>query len=576
MQPGSPVSDFPGKMRTFLKKYLGDQANAGMLNQTFSLQPITDVHLYSNLKGEIGAGGDIATVYILATLTFFIVLLACINFMNMATARSAHRAKEVGLRKVCGARRQELILQFVGEAMTLSFIALVLALALADLTLPLFNELADRRIVMDLMDGRLWLMALGIAVTVGLLSGSYPALFLSGFQPITAIKGIQPSGSTGIFARRVLVTLQFAISIALIIGAGMALRQMDYLRSKSLGFDRDSVVVLRLTDAAMGSRYTALKQTLSSQNGVVSVAGSSSVPGEQTLGRYLMRPADAGDNQTGAVAAIYTTDYSYVQTLGLELVSGRNFSSDIMADAHETALINESAVRAMGLTSPVGAQIELSVPLTRTVIGVVRDFHTQSLHHPIEPVMLIVGLEGLPNAYLYTLVRIRGTSLPQTLENIRRTWEEIYPDYPFEYTFLDQDLDNLYRAEERMQRIFSAAALVSVLIACLGVFGLASFMVERRIREIGVRKVIGASMPDIIGLLTLEYVWLTLIANLIAWPVAYGAMSRWLQDFAYQVAIDFGVFVLAGTLILSITLLTTGYHVMKAARMNPIKSLRYE
>lgn len=578
MQKDYPADTFSDKIPAFLRAHLGDKATAGMLSQRFSLQRITDIYLHSALEAEIGVMSDIAYVYIFGTLAFFVILLACINFTNLSTARAAIREKEVGIRKVVGAQRRQLIGQFMGEALCLTTLSLILSLVLADLTILWFSELAGRQLTIDYADGWLWLMLAGITLFTGILAGSYPALFLSALKPVGLVRGPSRSGFAGTFGRKMLVVLQFTLSIVMIIGTGVSARQMSYIRNKTLGYDTEQLVVVPLATPSVRERYPAFREALIQQAGIVQVAGSSSRPGEQTFGRYGLQETGAMNVRQG-VAALYTADYTYVETLGIELSEGRNFSGDTPSDVREAALINESAVRALGLTAPIGAQIELSVPLTRTVIGVVRDFHAQTLHHPIEPVVLLMGLEDTAPYYayfVYALIRVRGDRLPQALAVIRQTWDNLYPDFPFEYSFLDQDLENQYRTEQRMQHIFGVAALVSVVIACLGVFGMASFMVERRTRELGIRKVIGASKRDLLRLLSGEYVRLILLANLIAWPIAYAVMQRWLQLFAYRITPEPATFILTGLLTLAITLATTGYHAARAVRINPVEALRAE
>lgn len=571
-----PGDAFPKKITTFLETYLGDQATKGMLSQRFTLQPITAIYLYSNLDAEIGTTSDITYVYIFTILALFVILLACINYMNLSTARAATRAKEVGLRKVIGAQRRQLIYQFMSETLCVAFLALFIALGLVEFALPFFSELAGQQITVNYADTRLWLMVLGITLFVGVLAGGYPALFLSAFQPITILKGTILSNSATMVVRKALVVLQFTISIIMIIGTGIAFRQLNYLQNKTLGFDREHLVVVPLMNDSIRQRYPTWKQALVAHPEIVHVTGASSMPGEQTFGRYLMQPAGAGDKPAG-VTALYTTDFDYVPTLGIELVAGQDFSRNEMMDVHQTALINESAAMALGLEKPIGMQLELPhIPLTRTVIGVVRDFHTQSLHHPVEPIMLMVSPEDEAQFFVYTMIRIRGGSISQTITFIQQTWDEIYADYPFEYSFLDQDLNHQYRTEQRLQQIFGIAAFVSIVISCIGIFGLASFMVERRTKELGVRKVLGASKTEILRLLSMEYVKLVLLANLIAWPIAYMVMKQWLGNFVYRIKLDPDIFLLTGMLTLGITLLTIGYHTVKATLANPVDVLRYE
>lgn len=574
MQPGSDADAFADKIPGFLETYMGDQATAGMLSQRFTLQPLTDIYLHSALDAELGATGSISSVYLFVMLAFFVLLLACINFMNLSTARAAARAGEVGMRKVLGAGRRQLVGQFMGEALCTAVLAMLLALGLTDLALPAFSNLAGKEITTDYTDAAFWLSAVGITLFTGLLAGGYPAFFLSALRPMSTVRRADTSGRMHAFVRKGLVIMQFGISIVMIISAGMAYLQMNHFYTKPPGFDREHLVVVPLADGAQRQRYAVWKQALLQHPDIVRVAGASSKPGEQTLGRYLLKPENGGEEQAGA-SALYVTDFDYLETLGIALSAGRDFSREDMTDAAQGVLINETAAAVLGLTQPVGARVELSIPLTRTVIGVIRDFHAQSLHHPIEPVVILANPEAQAQSFLYTLIRIRGENIPKAVEQIRKSWEEVFPDYPFEYAFLDEDMNRQYAAEQRMQHIFSLAAVMAMIIACLGIFGLASFMAERRTKELGVRKVIGASKADLIRLLSVDFIRLVCIANLLAWPVAYLAVQQWLASFAYRVDTDPAVFLLALLLTLTVTLLTTGYHALRAARINPVEALRY-
>jgi putative ABC transport system permease protein len=542
-------------------------------NLIFTLQPLKSIHLHSNLQGEIKGNGDIAYVYIFSSIAFLILLLACINFMNLATTRSSNRAKEVGLRKVLGALRGKLIKQFLGESLIYSFLSLLLALILAKFALPLLSSLAGHPLEVHITEIP-WLVPgiVGIALFVGLTAGIYPAVVLAGFQPAKVIKGGLESAHQRSFFRNVLVVIQLAISTFLIIGTGIILKQTTFMKNKRLGFDKERVIVLQVIDSSVRQSISAVKLELKRIPGVINVTASSHIPGWDGLAASHLPEGFSMEN-TQIMRAI-CVDSDFLDTMGIELVSGRNFSPEFPSDNHESVLINEAAVNEFGWDHPLGKKIQqiYGNKQTRTVIGVVKDFHMSSLHSPIEP-MFINGSFPEINAIS---VRIAPGNISRELDSIRSAWKKVVPDAAFDYFFLDESFDKQYRVEERLSRLFSSFSMLAIFIACLGLFGMACYSAEKRTKEIGIRKMLGASASGIVLMLNRELIRLFLIANAVTWPIVYLASQKWLQNFAYRTNLGIGVFILSAILILVITLGAVSYQAIKAAVANPVESLRYE
>jgi putative ABC transport system permease protein len=576
---GYPPAQLEEKFPLFIEKYMGEMISASGLKFAFYLQPLTRIHLYSNMDYGIGSEGDIRSIYVVSAIAFFILLIACINFTNLSTARSANRAKEVGMRKVVGANRLQLIKQFLGESVLLSFIALLLSVALVELFLPAFNTLSGKELTIGYCDNHLLLFCLfGIALLVGIFSGGYPAFFLSAFQPVEVLKGSPKRGLKSPLLRRILVVFQFVISIILIIATGIVYDQLNYMRNENLGFDREQVVVMPiLRDKSLKERYESIKSELLQHPGILSAAASSQTPGNSFEGFSVRREGntDTAPNERKVMPHLFI-DYDFIETLGIELATGRNFSKDFATDEKKGFLFNESAVKELGWESPeaaIGKQIEWDGWLKgNTIIGVVKDFHFLSLRHKIGPVAMRI----YPEYFNCISVKIRPDNIPATLAFLETIWRKFAPSYPFEYFFLDDHFEKLYKAEHKLGKIFGFFSLLAIFIACLGLFGLASFATEQRTKEIGIRKILGASISGIVLLLSKEFTKLVIVSNLVAWPVAYWAMNRWLQDFAYRIHIGVGTFLLAGVLALVIALLTVSFQAVKAALANPVEALRYE
>ena len=571
LRKGYPPAEFEKKMPEFLNKYVGGQIAQLRIQMKAFLQPLTKIHLYSNLDAEVGANGSISYIYIFSAIAAFVLLIACINFMNLATARSAGRAQEVGLRKVVGAARNQLVKQFIGETMFLSILAMGLAVVLSILLLPVFRILSGKPLSLTLSSG--WAAPALVIVTllVGLISGSYPAFFLSAFQPAKVLRGSIKSGGVNAFLRKALVVFQFSISIIFMIGTGVVRSQLKYIQTKPLGFDKNNVVVIPLGDPRARVVYRTFKELILQSPDVLAVAASSELPGGLANIAFL-RPEGAGPGEQVTMDFLFV-DHDIVQALGLTLVSGRNFSLSFPTDTLQAFIINESAAKLLGWDKPLDKQLGLG-PLNGRVIGVVRDFHFKSLHQRVGPMFLHIA--PTPDPLTHVAVKLRPGNIPRALAFLEEKWRRVYPLDPFAYTFLKDDYDGQYRAEQMRGRIFLAFSVLTILIACLGLFGLASFTAEQRTKEIGIRKVLGASVPSLARLLATEFVKLVLLANLAAWPVAYFAMRGWLRNFAYRTSVSPVMFLAVTLLAVVIALLTVSYQAIRAALANPVDAIHME
>ena len=578
LPPDHDPAALEAKFPAMIEKHMGQQLSALGGRIDFFLQPLTDIHLQSNLQGELEGNSDIAYVYTFAAIALFILLIACINFMNLATARSANRAKEVGMRKVMGADRRRLIKQFVGESLIYSFASLLIALAIVHAALPFFGEFAGRELRLDYLKMP-WLIPgfILLAAVVGLIAGSYPAFFLSAFQPVNVLKGSLKAGAGSARFRNILVVSQFIISISLIIGTFLIQEQLSYMKNKRLGFQKEQIVTIPLMDENIRNSLEAIKSSLTSHNNVLSVSATSKVPGQQQMDLNAYIPEGYTLEETQLMYRI-NADADFVPTLGMEISAGRNFSEDFATDPQDAVLINEMAARKFGWEDPIGKTItqpafsEADEVEVKTVVGVVKDFHFASLHKVIEPMFITNNIY-----YLNRLcVKISTEDVAGTMTFLAKKWQEIDPNRPFDYAFLDQSFDTHYRAEETLNEIFSYFTVLAIFIACLGLFGMASYSAEQRTREIGIRKVLGATVPGIVYILSREMILLLVFANIIAWPLAYLGLQNWLQNFAYAIDIGFFPFILSAALVFAVGFLTIAYQAIKAALTNPIDAIRYE
>jgi len=560
------------KLPAFIKKYMGEESFV----EGLYLQPLTSIHLHSNLLYEIEANGDMAEIYMFSALAFVILLIACFNFVNLSTARHMSRAKEVGMRKVLGAYRLQIVKQYLGESVFLTFLALPAALLLVELFLPVFNNLLRKDLSVGYIDNFFFLPAvIGVTIFVGISSGIYPALFLSAFQPIKILRGAFQPGSARRLIRSILVLTQFAISITLIICTVVISSQMNYVRNKKSGFDKEHVVVLPIKERPILLQHQSIKNELLGNSKIIKVSVASDVPGRSGVNSNPFVP-EGFEKTTEFFIKNMRIDYDFLETLGIKVKEGRGFSKDFATDASEAFILNEVAVEKIGWDEPLGKTLEWLPGPGRykkgAVIGVVENFHYESLHNRIEPLVLHIW----PASYHYFLIRIRPGDLKGTLAFIKEKWNELAPNFPFIYSFLDEDFDRLYKAEERLGKIFVCFAALSIFVACLGLFGLALFTAEQRTKEVGIRKVLGASAARIALLLSREFVKWVLLASAVAWPVAYFAMSRWLQNFAYRINFGIGIFLLSALMAFVIALTTVSYQAIKAALANPVEALRYE
>ena len=566
------------KLPGFIDNHLGDALRAAGGSAQLFIQPLKKIHLYSDFERDISANSDITYVYLFSAIAIFVLLIAGINFINLSTARSATRAQEVGMRKTLGAVRSRLIGQFLGESMIHSFLAMGLAIVLTKMSLPYFNSVIGSELTLNFFQSP-WQLAtfLGMAVIVGVFAGSYPAFVLSSFPPVKVLKGLLKAGGSHSRFRKILVVFQFSISIALIAGTIIVYKQIIFMKNKELGFNKEHVVVIPRMNDSFRKSYRSIRSELLNLSGVIDVGASDLVPSRgHLIGSFL--PEGFADDQVLAMDYM-NVDAHYIPTMGMEIINGRNFSEDFATDPDESVLINETAAKKIGWENPVGKRFVFRPPPNSegevfylSVIGVVRDFHMQSLRERIEPLIIFYDYDSL----LTISVRAASDNIPQTLGLLENKWKELDPNRPFQFLFLDDSFDSLYRQEERLKTITFYFSFLAVLIGCLGLFGMASFTAEQRTKEIGIRKVLGASVPGIVRLLAKEFVLLVIAANLIALPAAYFTMNRWLQSFAYRMDIHPLIFVLAAALSLSIAMITVSYQAMRAAFADPVDSLRYE
>ncbi len=582
LQEKTVPQEFEAKLDLLVKKYVAPQIGQA-IGVTFdefvraggdyhySIEPVRDIHLYSTVQDNLEPSSNPTYVYSFGIVAFIILILACINFMNLATARSANRAREVGVRKVVGSSKFQLIRQFLTEAIVLSLVASLIAILLVAVFLPHFNNVTKKSIPTGFwMSSDYLLFSIGLALLVGILAGSYPAFFLSAFRPVEVLKGKLRAGTTNSGFRRGLVVFQFSISIALLICTLVVGEQLDFIARKQLGFEKEHVLLVKRA-SALGDKLDSFQSELRRIPGILASAGTVHVPGHGEDGNGF-QPEGADANEPYLLST-FTVGYDFVEALDMEVVSGRNFSRQFGSDS-SAYIINEAAVRKFGWKEAVGKTIIEPDPeetITGLVIGVVKDFHFTSLHEPILPAILRL------NPYArFVVVRMNGEALQSTIAEVQRLWESQVPGQPFEYSFLVDDFDALYESDRQASSLFATFSGLGIAIACLGLFGLASFAAEQRTKEIGVRKVLGASMSNIIVLLTKEFSGLVAFAFLLAVPVAYYGMSAWLQEFAYRTTIRATPILLSGLMAMAVAWLTVSYQSVRAASTNPARALKYE
>jgi putative ABC transport system permease protein len=579
LKPGTDPKKLEAKFPSFVERYAGKALReAGFYRRQF-LVPVSDIHLHADMM-EPTPSGSVSYLYILGSVAAFVLLIACINFMNLSTARSSKRSAEVGIRKVLGAERSSLLRQFLGESLFMSLIAFFLALAMAELLIPLFEGLSGGRLsLFDSPHLPMTALFLGLSLLTGILSGVYPAFYLSSFQPATVLRGSLYNSLSALSVRRVLVVLQYSISVVLIISAIIISRQMLFLRSLDMGFAKDRQVVIPLPSRLARSVYPALKLELEKNSGILSVGASAYYPGISNPGSDNFHREGTGVD-AGPLIMLNHVDESYLQTLDIKPVAGRLFSREyIRPDRKRRIILNEVAVGRLGFTSPEDAigkricSVYKGIADTNEVIGVVKNFHFEDLHRPIGSYGFFLDSSIV---YNYAVVHAGPGNVDVLLGSIAAAWHKIDPGEPFDYSFLDEDFQRNYLADKRLSSLVNCFTVIAIIISCMGLFGLAAFSAEQRSKEIGIRKVLGATVPSLVGLLAKDFMKLVVFALVIAGPVAWLAMKKWLQGFTERIPIHWTVFGLTTTIVLLIAFSTICFQTVRAALANPVKSLKSE
>lgn len=568
----SQIEPLRAKMPGFIERKI---EKGGMYYEALPLQPLTSIYLETPRSWENGKRGSMNNLYILSIIAVFIILIACFNYVNLATARASRRLKEVGLRKVLGAQRRMLIVQFLGESIIVSLLATLLGFGLAWLVLPAFNNLIDSALSFSIFPHSyyLWGGLAGLALALGLFSGFYPALMISGFQPLQIFRPSLKSVFSHHFFRKILVSAQFVISITLVAGTLLIFDQLSLVRNQDLGFKKEATLNLQINgDNEIRQHLETVKDELLKVKGVTSVTASHTVPGESTTNLYAEIEMQDGKMSPSNINTNFV-DHDFLAGYGIDVIAGRNFSRDFKADDTTAFIINETAMKDFGWTSEnsLGKKVNQNGKLG-TIIGVVKDFHYRSLHHKIEPLILNM------NIYAYNVfsIKINAANIPAVVENIGKQWKVLAPTLPFRYSFLDQDYDKLYKADAQLGRVASVFSSLAILVGCLGLLGLTSFSVERRVKEIGIRKALGASAGNVIFMISKEFVSLIVISFIIAIPVTYYLIMKWLENFTDRISIGPFSFIVAGLSVVVIAWLTVSYLSFKAAATNPSQALRNE
>lgn len=589
LEEGADPSFLERDMDKIMELYVGPQAMQ-MIQITleefaqsgnyvrYSLMPMTDIHLHSDRDGELSPNGNIQYVYLFSAIAFFVLLIACINFMNLSTARSAKRAREVGIRKVLGSVKSRLIGQFLTESLLMTLFAFLLAILATWLLLPWFNQLSGKEIALTTFaNWQIFPVLFVFVILTGLLAGSYPAFFLSSFRPVEVLKGkLGVNTGSSNFFRSGLVVLQFVTSVLLIIGTIVIYRQLNYIQTKELGFNKEQVLIIE--DAyALDNNLSAFKEEVLRESAVKSgtISGFLPIPSNRSDSPLFGTPVPDQDNAVQSQQ--WRIDHDYFATMGMEIVAGRSFSRDFPSDS-SAVIVNEAAAKMFGFDDPIGKDIyqldgDLTNPtvIRNQIVGVVKDFHFESLRNNITPVAFF-----LANSQSNVSFRLATDDIANTIRRIEATWNKMAVGQPFSYNFMDEEFDRMYRAEQRIGNIFIAFAILAIFIACLGLFGLSAFMAEQRMKEIGIRKVLGASIKNIVTMLSKDFLKLVIIASVIAFPIAWWSMNRWLQDFAYRTELSWWIFGVAAVIAIFIAVATVSFQAFRAAVMNPVESLRNE
>ena len=562
LENGSDDKELESKLPDVIKKF--EKRNT----DGYYLMPLKDIHLKSSDNFEISADGDIQNMNLLSLVAYIILIIACLNYMNLTTAKALKRAKEIGIRKIVGAHRKQLITQFLSEALIQSTSALILAGLITIAILPAFNALTQRELSFDLFHHMALLPKLiALVFITGIFSGLYPALYITSFHPVSALKkNIKVlSGRAGL--RNIFVAFQFCVSIILITGMFVIRSQIQFIKNKDIGYVREHVLAMPIRDDVIRDRLDALKNDLLKNPSIKNVSASSHVPNKITWSGNLV--SKSNESMTVNSCAV---DYDYVDLFDIKILKGRNFSREFDSDKNGAFLLSETAIKSLGWDSPLGMECNHWGMKTGKVIGVFKDFHFRSLHTEIRPLYLIL----YPERVRVLFVKIRPGDIQNVVKFIATTVDSFHPAHPFDYFFLDDSFNDMYKSEQKFSTLFKYFSALAIFIACLGLFGLISFSVEIRTKEIGIRKVLGASIPGISYLITKEFLYVMVVAALIAWPAAYFILNHWLGNFAYRIGISWNVFPLSGMFVIMIALLTVGYQCLKAATANPVEALKYE
>lgn len=584
VDPNTLVDKFP----SLLAKYAGPQIKQFMNisleefqasdnNVAYSLIPLTDIHLHSNRTPTIEPGGDIKYVYIFLSVAIFILLLACVNFMNLSTAKSADRAKEVGIRKVMGSYKTHLIRQFLAESIILCVLACLLAIAIAGFILPLFNNLSGKELAIPIASGLFWLCILIGIILLGLLAGIYPAFFLSSFKPITVLKGNHSSKTGNNGLRNTLVIFQFSISILLIIGTGAVYNQLSYIQNKKLGFSKDQVIIIH-DASSMGNQLKSFKTEILRDPRILSGTLTGFLPVQSSRNNSAFWPKGKKDIESSVSMQNWSIDNDYIPTMGMNIVQGRNFNREFPSDSL-AMILNEEALKIFGFENPIGQEIQRTyrvnnseeVIITYHVIGVVENFHFESLKNKVSALSLVLGNNNGKASFSF-----QAENTSEVIDLLENKWKEMAPMQPFQYSFMDDEFAGMYEAEQKIGKIFMSFSILAIFIACLGLFALAAYIAKQRTKEIGVRKVMGASIRSVVFLLSKDFTKLVFISFIIAVPIAWYGISQWLQSFEYKSLPGVWIYLISGVLSLAIALLTIGYQAIRAAMVNPVESLRDE
>ncbi len=584
LREGASISELEDKLLETAKKYLDPQIRGFMgigideflaagnkFEYTFT--PLNEIHLHSHLEFEIEPNSDFSYIYIFSSIALAILLIACLNFVNLSTARSTMRAKEVGIRKAIGSGKKQLVYQFLFESALMSFLAMLISIALIFLIMPYFNNLAQKNLELSLFNNYMMIpIFVLLTIVIGFAAGAYPAMFLSSFNPVNILKpgGIKGDGKS--LMRSILVVFQFVISIILIIGTLVIVSQLSFIQNTNLGFNKEQVIIVKKTDD-LGTAASSFKQDILSNPNIVSATNTTNMLGN-TFEIGGLTKAGAPDNQAQLMVYL-STDSDFLKTFKMKLVSGRYFDYDELP-ARDKIVINESAAKHFGFDNPIGKILEntLDRSMKLEIIGVVKDFHFESLHQKIKPMFLLPHSKNQYGKFIS--VRIKPQSVSASLDHIKKTWQKYAGNQMLEYEFFDEHFERAYLSEQRTGQIFGTFSILGVIIACMGLLGLSTFITVQRTKEIGIRKTLGSSASQILILLNKQFIKWILIANIIAWPIAYYLMNRWLQDFAYRIKINLWIFIISGGIALLIALLTVSYQSIKAAVANPVKSLKYE